>query len=183
MSVIVVTGIQGAGKSTVAKALAERLTPSVHVPGDVFRRMVVRGRVDMGSADPPSEALRQLELRYELASLAADRYSSAGFQVVLQDVILGRYVTETVKRIRARPLYLVVLAPRVDVVEARDAARRAARGKVAYKPGDQGVAELDRVLRRETPPAGLWLDSSNQTVDETVEEILARLRSDALVAS
>jgi len=44
------------------------------------------------------------------------------------------------------------------------------RGKVAYKPGDRRVLELDRVLREETPHFGLWLDSSDQTVEETFDE-------------
>jgi adenylate kinase family enzyme len=48
MSIIVITGIQAAGKSTIAQALAERLPDSVHVRGDLFRRMIVNGRVEMG---------------------------------------------------------------------------------------------------------------------------------------
>jgi adenylylsulfate kinase-like enzyme len=52
VTVFLVTGIQAAGKSTVAQALAERLERSVHVRGDLFRRMVVNGGVEMGPADP-----------------------------------------------------------------------------------------------------------------------------------
>ena len=37
-AVVLITGIQAAGKSTVAQELAERLPRSVHVRGDVFRR-------------------------------------------------------------------------------------------------------------------------------------------------
>jgi predicted kinase len=85
VTVIVVTGIQAAGKSTVAQALAERLERSVHLRGDVFRRMVVSGRAEMGPADPPAQATAQLLLRYRLAAMAADLYAGAGFTVVLQD--------------------------------------------------------------------------------------------------
>lgn len=142
MPIIVVTGIQGAGKSTVAEALAQRLPLSVHLRGDVFRRMVVNGRADMGAADPPVEAVRQLRLRYRIAASVADQYADAGFTVVLQDIIIGNHLTEMMAAIRSRPLHVVVLAPRMEVVEARDRARRAASGKVAYGPGDQGIAEL-----------------------------------------
>ncbi|MEV0455328.1 hypothetical protein [Catellatospora methionotrophica] len=76
MAVIVVTGIQAAGKSTVAQGLAERLERSVHVRGELFRRMVVNGRVEMGPADPPAEALRQLRLRYALAAITTARPSA-----------------------------------------------------------------------------------------------------------
>jgi chloramphenicol 3-O-phosphotransferase len=183
VTVIVVTGIQAAGKSTIAQALAERLDRSVHLRGDVFRRMIVSGRAEMGPADPPAEAVAQLRLRYRLAAMAADAYADAGFTVVLQDIIIGSHLPGVVTAIRFRPLYVVVLAPRADVVEARDRARQLARGKLACKPGDQSPAELDAAFRRQTPRIGLWLDTSGQTVAETVEEILRRFRAEAEVAT
>ncbi|MCZ0975430.1 adenylyl-sulfate kinase [Streptomyces albulus] len=45
--IVVITGIQAAGKSTVAQALAERLPRAVHLRGDGFRRNIVRGQVGM----------------------------------------------------------------------------------------------------------------------------------------
>ena len=45
--IIMITGIMAAGKSTVAQQLAERLPKSVHLRGDVFRRMIVSGRAEM----------------------------------------------------------------------------------------------------------------------------------------
>jgi chloramphenicol 3-O-phosphotransferase len=181
MTVFLVTGIQAAGKSTVAQALAERFERSVHVRGDLFRRMVVNGRAEMGPASPPPEAIRQLRLRYALAASVADRYADAGFTVIVQDIVLGEHLADMVAAIRTRPLHVVVLAPRADVVRRRDEARQAARGKAAYKPGGEGVAELDAHLRQETPRIGLWLDTSEQTVNETVEEILARAAAEATV--
>ena len=183
MTVIVVTGIQAAGKSTIAQALAERMDPSVHLRGDVFRRMIVNGRADMGAADPSAEAVRQLDLRYALAAQAADGYADAGFTVVLQDIIIGSDLAGMVAAIGSRPLYVVVLAPHADVVQARDRARQLARGKLAYKPGDQSPAELDAAFRRQTPRIGLWLDTSAQTVAQTVEEILGRFQAEAEVAT
>ena len=46
-AVYLITGIQAAGKSTVAQALAERLPRAAHVRGDAFRRMIVSGGVPM----------------------------------------------------------------------------------------------------------------------------------------
>jgi hypothetical protein len=85
------------------------------------------------------------------------------------------------RRIEARSLYVVVLAPRADIVTARDDARRVNIGKVAYRPGDEGVTQLDSYLRRQTPRIGLWLDTSDQTVDETVDEILARVWTEGVL--
>jgi cytidylate kinase len=173
-AVVLVTGIQAAGKSTVAQLLAERLDRSVHVRGDLFRRMVISGRVDM-TPEPSEEAVRQLRLRYRLTAATCDEYFRAGFTVVAQDVILGDYLAEMVCLIKQRPLLLVVLAPRVDAV----AAREEGRGKGAY---DEWTIELlDRGLREDTPRIGLWLDTSDQTAEQTVDEILKRAWDEAQV--
>ena len=168
-AVVLITGISAAGKSTVAELLARRFERGVHVRGDVFRRMVVRGRHDM--TDPPSEeAERQLLIRYRLGAMTADAYFDAGFSVVVQDVVLGASLATYADLIRSRPLVVVVLAPRADVV----AGREAGRSKVAYRGGHFGISELDDGLRKGTPRIGLWLDSSDQTPEQTVDEIVAR---------
>ncbi|MGW4498147.1 AAA family ATPase [Micromonospora sp. NPDC004336] len=173
-SVVLITGIMAAGKSTVAEALARRLPRSVHLRGDVFRRMVVSGREEM-SAEPSEEAWRQLRLRYDLAASAADGYAAAGFTVVLQDVVLGADLPAMVDRIRHRPLAVVVLAPSAEAV----AVREEARDKTGY--GGWPVADLDATFRAETPRLGLWLDTSAQTPAQTVDEILARAWTDGRV--
>lgn len=167
--VFLITGVSAAGKSTVSQLLAERFQRSVHVKGDVFRRMVVSGREHVRPGAPP-EALAQLELRYRLGAATADAYVDAGFTVVVQDIVMGPSLTTYVESIRSRPLFVVVLAPRADVVRSREAKRP----KTAYQPDGPTVDDLDAYLRGETPRIGLWLDSSVQTPDETVDEILAR---------
>src|SRR4051812_33061159 len=42
----------------------------------------------------PSEAMRQLLLRYQLAMNAADSYVRAGYSAVVQDVIVGPVLTD-----------------------------------------------------------------------------------------
>jgi chloramphenicol 3-O-phosphotransferase len=168
--VALVTGISASGKSTIAQLLARRFDRGVHVRGDMFRRMVVAGREEMGSASPSDEAVRQLRLRYRLGAMTADAYFAAGFSVVVQDIVLGDLLQEYVDLIASRPLHVVVLAPRADAV----AAREAQRSKVAYRPGLLGVEDLDAALRSDTPRLGLWLDSSDQAPEETVDLIVRR---------
>jgi predicted kinase len=167
--VVLVTGNMAAGKSTVAQALAERVPRSVHLRGDVFRRMIVNGRAEMGF-DLSPEADRQLRLRYRLASRAAALYYEAGFTVVYQDIIIGPALAEVVADFPPVPLSVVVLCPSPEVV----AAREAARPKVGY-PDPAAVAAFDRVLRTRTPRLGYWLDTSDLTVPESVDAILAHL--------
>jgi cytidylate kinase len=175
--VVVVAGVPAAGKSTVAEGLARRFERGVHVRGDVFRRMVVAGREEM-TAEPSEEALRQLRLRYRLGAETATAYHRAGFAVVVQDVIIGAALADYVDAIDAEPVVVVVLAPNPEVV----AQREAGRDKTAYRDGFAGAIELDRALRDETPRIGLWLDTSGQTAEETVDEIVARGLGEGIVS-
>lgn len=168
-AVFLFTGISAAGKSTTAQLLAERFERGVHVKGDVYRRMVVSGREHMRPGASP-EAERQLDLRYRLGASTADAYFEAGFTVVVQDIVMGPALTTYVERIRSRPLHVVVLTPSIEVVERRERDRP----KTAYQPDGPTVADLDRYLQGSTPHIGLWLDTSAQTPEQTVDGILAR---------
>ena len=164
-----VTGIIAVGKSTVAQALAERLPKSVHLRGDAFRRMIVNGAV---APLPPmsDEAFPQLRLRYSIAAMAAHAYCDCGFTVVYQDIAVGPMLDEVIGMLRGRsPVCLVVLCPTAEVVAERDASR----AKTGY--GAWTTAMLDSELRTNTTRVGLWLDTSELTVAETVDTILARL--------
>jgi len=166
--VVIVTGASAAGKSTVAEALAQRISPSVHLRGDAFRKMIVNGRAVMGAPLSPA-AVAQLELRYAIARAAARAYADAGFTVIYQDVILGPYLAAAVAALRDLSPGVVVLDPDAAAV----AAREAGRGKSAYRGGLTPDAMVEG-LRAETPRLGLWLDTSGMTVAETVDAILAR---------
>jgi predicted kinase len=167
--VLLITGNMASGKSSVAQALAERLPRSVHLRGDIFRRMIVRGQAEM-TASLSAEAERQLQLRYDLAVATATRYADAGFTVVYQDIVIGRALPQIIAAFAPIAPRVVVLCPRADVVAARDRAR----DKTGY-PDAASVMAFDQILRSETPPIGLWLDNSDLTVRETVDAILAHL--------
>lgn len=167
-SVILITGIMAAGKSTVAQALAERLPLSVHLRGDLFRRMIVNGQAAV-EPENMDAALAQLRLRYQLAATVAQGYCAAGFTVVYQDVIIGDILSEVVAMLNPLPCHVVALCPTPDVAGQRDADRE----KTGYRGWTPDI--LDRSLREETPKIGLWLDNSALTVSETVDAILANV--------
>ena len=165
-SVVLITGIMAAGKSTIAQAVAERLPMSVHLRGDLFRRMIINGQASV-EPDNMDAAMEQLRLRYRLATMVADGYCKAGFTVVYQDVILGESLGEVVEMLKPWQRHVVVLCPTPEVAGARDAARDK-KGYSGWTP-----EELDRSLREETPRLGLWLDNSKLTVEATVDAIFA----------
>ena len=156
----------------MAELLARQFDRGVHVRGGQFYRWAVRGWVPAGDARA-GEARRLLDLRYRLSALVADQYCSAGFCTVVQDNIFGEDVGSWLRAVTARPRRLVVLRPSVTAVRDRDQARHASTGKVAYRPGEFSIEELDGFLST-TPRIGLWLDTSAQTAEQTVAEILRR---------
>ncbi|WP_249866370.1 phosphotransferase-like protein [Paenibacillus konkukensis] len=164
------------GKSTVAQLLAERFEKSVHLRGDTFRKMIVNNRQEV-RPDSADADLAQLRLRYRLAAQAADAYAADGFTVIVQDVIVGRLLSEFVRLVAHRPLYTAVLCPRPEVVAQREAGRE----KKGY--GIWTVQELDDVLRGETPRIGLWLDTSEQTPEETALDIMRRIWTEGAIES
>jgi chloramphenicol 3-O-phosphotransferase len=167
--IYLITGVMASGKSTVAELFAARLPRAVHLRGDAFRRMIVSGRAEM-SADATPEAFDQLYLRYHISALVAGEYLRAGFDVVLQDNYYGQALTDVMNMLDGLPVRVVVLCPDAEAVKRREAGR----GKVGYS--GFAVESLHQMFLRETPRIGYWIDSSNQTPEETVEAILAHFR-------
>ncbi|UPK41574.1 AAA family ATPase [Paenibacillus pabuli] len=167
--IYLITGVMASGKSTVAELLASKLEKAVHLRGDIFRRMIVSGREDM-SAEPSEEAVRQLYLRYQLAANASKTYYENGFSVVLQDNYYGGELVYMMEELKDYPVQLVVLCPKVEVVKEREKSR----GKVGYS--GFMVENLYSDFLRETPQIGFWLDSSEQSPEQSVNDILLHFR-------
>ncbi len=176
-AIIVVSGIQGAGKSTVAGLLAERFSLGVHIEADTLQRMIVSGGEWMGEpGEPPGEAARQLRLRLHNACLLARSFFDAGFTAVVDDIIIGERFDDLRADLAGLPFRLVVLAPDVAVAIARDEARE-------HTVGEEWARYLDEEQRRTMAGSGLWVDSSGQTAAETVGEVMSRLEDEGLVES
>lgn len=164
---ILLSGIPGAGKSTIAGLLARSYARGVHVEADVLQRMIVSGGL-WPDQTPADEAHRQLRQRGKHAALLADAYIAAGFTTVLDDVIIGARLSEMLSDLRTRPVCFVLLAPRLEVVQARNAMRPNKNVFASWQ-------HLHEVNLRETPRVGLWLDTSDITAEESAATILARL--------
>ncbi|MEX2159339.1 MAG: phosphotransferase [Dehalococcoidia bacterium] len=162
-AIYLISGLPGAGKSSVSYLLAKRLERGVHIEADLVQQMIVAGSV-WPEWEPREEAMRQFELRRRNVSMLADSFFDAEFTPVIDDIVIGSHIDEYVSGLRGRPLLFVMLVPRPDVVRAREMARE----KYVFDKW----AHLDDAIRRETPRAGWLLDSSDMTTEETVDAIL-----------
>ena len=171
--VIIISGVPGAGKSTIAPLLAGEFERAAHIEADALQHMIVSGGRWPGQ-EPVDEGYRQLRLRGRHACLLADSFRAAGFVPVIDDIVIGSRIDDFVSDLESRPVHLVLLLPDLETLRRRNRER----AKVdAFHESEA----LDSVAREEHGGRGLRLDTSGHTPAETVKAILAGL-ADARVA-
>lgn len=175
-SCVIVTGMPGAGKSTVTDLSARQVPRGVQIRGDTVSMMIRSGSVGfMGT--PTSEALRQDELCDRNMCALANNFVDFGFTVFLDTVLVDRAELDFfVALMSPRGVRLVILAPGIDVCKARNAGR----------PREEqfefdGYERLQADMVREFSHVGWWLDTSGQTAHETADLLVARMEHDAAV--
>ena len=144
----------------------------MHIEADLLYQMIVAGRVmpEEPGVMPP-EAERQLRLRLRNACLLARSFYEAGFSVVIDEIIIG----ERYDHLIGGPGRPAVRARRARTAGRsrleRSAMRLAASGLCSAR---SGRTYLDGELRATMAGRGVWIDNSDQTPEETVEDILSR---------
>jgi predicted kinase len=169
MRIILVSGPSGAGKTTVARILAEsRLSPSVHLHTDDFYAAIKQGAL----APYLPEAHAQNETVTGVTARAAAGYAAGGYQTVVDGVIGPWFLPAYEEAARAAGVGLayVILRPDRPTALARGTTRaphpltdRHVLGQIWDWFADLGAHEAN------------VLDTTALTAEETAEAVLARL--------
>jgi chloramphenicol 3-O-phosphotransferase len=158
----VISGNQGAGKSTVGYLLAQRFPVGAHVDGDEMQHLVVSGHrwpesladIDDATGQVSGEAGRQLRLRLRHGCLVAASFADAGVTAVLTDIVCGERYNEMLEHLAGRSFHFVMLRPPIEVLRRRELER--GTGANDFESHLEAAIEA-------TPRAGLWLDSSTMS--------------------
>ena len=173
---VIVTGMPGAGKTTVSDLAARQLPRGVQVGGDTVNMMIRSGSVGF-MGDPTNEALRQDELCNRNMCALANNFVDFGFTVLLDAVLVDRAELDFfIALMSPRPVRMVILAPGIDVCKARNAGR-APEERFDF----DGYERLQAEMASEFGDVAWWLDTSEQTARETADLIVARVENDAAV--
>src|SRR6476661_7668556 len=167
MAIIIITGAPGSGKTTVAEALSMRLERSAHIPVDFFRKII-----KAGYASPhhwSDEVDRQYRLARKNAASTARNIADAGFTVIIDDIVPRHWAAEWRENLRGFDLRFVLLQPQLSKAKERNLARD------IWTVDEQIIEDLHSRLAEDNTPEAGWLvvDNTNQTVEETVNAILA----------
>jgi predicted kinase len=169
---IIVTGMPGAGKSTITGLAAALLPKAAQVKGDDMNRMIKSGYVGWMN-EPAREALRQDELCNRNMCALANNFIDFGFTVMLDTVLAdGTELDFFLALLSPRPVRLVILAPGIEACKDRNTSRSADE-RFAFS----GYAELEADMIREFGNAGWWFDTSDIGPEETAERLVAEVES------
>ncbi len=119
-SLVVVTGPPGAGKSIVARILADRAERSVLVEGDVFFGFLRRGAIKPWLP----ESHRQNDVVTRAAASAAGRYASGSYATVYDGVVGPWYLQTFAAATDLTQFEYVILMPSVERCLEQVATRR-----------------------------------------------------------
>jgi len=164
---IVISGLPGAGKSTIASLVATRLGRAAHVEADVLHQMIVSGADQPTVEGTSEEAAQQLALRLHHACLVAKSFLAAGFSAVIDDIIHGARFHQLTEELRDTPFTFVMLHRNYDEL----------RGSWINmgSPFIDAWKWVSEEIDHDTPRQGLWFDNASLSETATVDRIVEYL--------
>jgi chloramphenicol 3-O-phosphotransferase len=130
--------------------------------------MIVSGAVwPDGGPEISPEAARQLRLRLHNACCLARSFVDAGFNAVVDDIVVGSRLDDLLTDLAGLQFGFVMLVPAFEVVHER--------WRQIGSPFAEVFGWIDDEIRLRTRRVGLWLDTTAFSPDQTAAAILSRL--------
>jgi chloramphenicol 3-O-phosphotransferase len=175
--VMVLAGPAGSGKSSIAQQFSELLPKAVHIKVEQLRdrtysMLVARPAARDGVVSQPEVWSGTTEEARLQAVQLSEAYVHTGHRVIIDDVIeSAAELTPYLDGLAQRATRIVTLMPSIEEMERRD--RMSADGK----PSGVRIRELHAVMIRQMGQHSTVLDTSRETIYETVQRIIGLLES------
>lgn len=165
-SLLVVTGPPGAGKSTVARAVAAQFERSVCIEGDVLFAFLANGAIEPWLP----EAGDQNDTVVQAAAAAAGRYALGGYVTGYDGIVGPWYLDAFARATDLDTLHYVALMPPLETCWAR----------VQSRPGhvfrDEAATEqMHGQFASAQTPSRHVLDPPPDQVDDVVAAVVAAM--------
>lgn len=170
--IIFITGMAGAGKSSVGRMLARRFPKCLFIQVDELREKMVTGYARPQDGVFTEEVMGQFQMARTTATYMARLYADQGVDVVIDDVCAPPNFVEQYAALFELPeVHRVLLYPKESVVIERIEKRGGPLEHIPYVP------VIYRYLDSMSKDGWIVLDSSEWTVERTVNEVLSNIAS------
>jgi chloramphenicol 3-O-phosphotransferase len=165
--ILILGGPPASGKSSVARALADRYDRVAHIDVDVLRHFVT----PTGYAKPGQpEARHQVRLAITNASALARNFIAERFGVIIDDIValpemLELYVAEL--KACGAPIHFVQLMPSLEECQRRNHTDR------EFRRTSDFVAAAYAEIEAAGPFPGARIDPTGQTPEQTADRVQA----------
>lgn len=165
--IVLITGPPGAGKTTTAKALAQRFKRSALIAVDLIRNMVVCGRTHAWDHTP--ESRQQLQLATTNSIYLARQFDDHDFVALIDDVAFGQTLLAYEAAFKKRDFRTILLLPSGKTLAQRD------RQRVRFAMGPRSKELRHKFNKHRNRSHWTEIDNSELTVAQTVQRILEKI--------